>query len=102
MSFHYSLLVAPPKNTTLSIFPSSVVKQGESVTISCTSADVPAVHITLRKKIGDVITTLETEDGKYTIDKAQLKDAGIYECISINKLGKQSQHIVLDVKGKLK
>uniref|UniRef100_A0A8C3BYJ5 Ig-like domain-containing protein n=1 Tax=Cairina moschata TaxID=8855 RepID=A0A8C3BYJ5_CAIMO len=89
---------APPKNTTLSIFPSSVVKQGESVTISCTSADVPAVQITLRKKIGDVITTLETEDGKYTIDKAQLKDAGIYECISINKLGKQSQHIVLDVK----
>uniref|UniRef100_A0A8B9TYQ7 Ig-like domain-containing protein n=1 Tax=Anas zonorhyncha TaxID=75864 RepID=A0A8B9TYQ7_9AVES len=80
---------APPKNTTLSIFPSSVVKQGESVTISCTSADVPAVQITLRKKIGDVITTLETEDGKYTIDKAQLKDAGIYECISINKLGKQ-------------
>ncbi|XP_040422242.1 vascular cell adhesion protein 1 isoform X1 [Cygnus olor] len=92
------VIQAPPKNTTLSIFPSSVVKQGESVTISCTSADVPAVQITLRKKIGDVITTLETEDGKYTIDKAQLKDAGIYECISINKLGKQSQHIVLDVK----
>uniref|UniRef100_A0A8B9DG49 Ig-like domain-containing protein n=1 Tax=Anser cygnoides TaxID=8845 RepID=A0A8B9DG49_ANSCY len=47
------VIQAPPKNTTLSIFPSSVVKQGESVTISCTSADVPAVQITLRKKIGD-------------------------------------------------
>ncbi|NXK45648.1 VCAM1 protein, partial [Chauna torquata] len=92
------VIQAPPKNTTLSVFPSSAVKQGESVTISCTSADVPAVQITLRKKIGDVITTLETEDGKYTIDRAQLKDAGIYECISINKLGEQSQHVVLDVK----
>ncbi|KAM9186959.1 vascular cell adhesion protein 1 isoform 2-T2 [Mergus octosetaceus] len=75
-----------------------VTNKTEKATVDIFIQDVPAVQITLRKKIGDVITTLETEDGKYTIDKAQLKDAGIYECISINKLGKQSQHIVLDVK----
>ncbi|NXC49708.1 VCAM1 protein, partial [Penelope pileata] len=92
------VIQAPPKNTTLSVFPSSAVKQGESVTISCTSADVPGIQITLKKKIGDVITALKTENGKYTIEKAQLKDAGIYECTSTNKLGEQSQHIVLDVK----
>ncbi|NXL85829.1 VCAM1 protein, partial [Alectura lathami] len=89
---------APPKNTTLSVFPSRAVKEGESVTISCTSADVPGVQITLRKKIGDVVTTLETKNGKYTIDKAQINDAGLYECISMNELGEQSRHVELDVK----
>ncbi|XP_013816662.1 vascular cell adhesion protein 1 isoform X2 [Apteryx mantelli] len=92
------LVQAPPKNTTLSVFPSNAVKQGESVAISCTSTGVPAVQITLRKKIGDVITALETQGGKYTIGRVQLKDAGTYECVSINELGEESQHIVLDVK----
>ncbi|NXG37374.1 VCAM1 protein, partial [Dromaius novaehollandiae] len=92
------VIQAPPKNTTLSVFPSNAVKQGESVAFSCTSTGVPAVQITLRKKIGDVITTLETQGGKYTIGRVQLKDAGTYECVSINELGEESQHIVLDVK----
>ncbi|XP_068808368.1 vascular cell adhesion protein 1 isoform X1 [Struthio camelus] len=92
------LVQAPPKNTTLLVFPSNVVKQGESVAISCTSTGVPAVQITLRKKVGDVITTLETEGGKYTIDRVQLKDTGTYECVSVNELGEESQYIVLDVK----
>ncbi|NXF54800.1 VCAM1 protein, partial [Oceanites oceanicus] len=74
------VIQAAPKNT-LSVFLSSAVIQGESVTISCTSADVTSVQSTLLKKIGDGITTLETEDDKYTIDRAQLKDAGTYECI---------------------
>ncbi|KFV86879.1 Vascular cell adhesion protein 1, partial [Struthio camelus australis] len=92
------VIQAPPKNTTLLVFPSNVVKQGESVAISCTSTGVPAVQITLRKKVGDVITTLETEGGKYTIDRVQLKDTGTYECVSVNELGEESQYIVLDVK----
>lgn len=50
------------------VFPSSSVKEGESVTISCSATGVPAVQIILEKKIGDVVTTLKTEDGKYTID----------------------------------
>ncbi|NWI99062.1 VCAM1 protein, partial [Crypturellus undulatus] len=92
------VIQAPPKNTTLSVFPSNAVKQGERVAISCTSTGVPAVQITLRKKIDDAITTLETQDGKYTIEKVLLKDAGTYECVSSNELGEESQHIVLDVK----
>ncbi|XP_010212034.1 PREDICTED: vascular cell adhesion protein 1-like [Tinamus guttatus] len=92
------LVQAPPKNTTLSVFPSNAVKQGERVAISCTSTGIPAVQITLRKKTGDEITMLETQDGKYTIERVLLKDAGTYECVSSNELGEESQHIVLDVK----
>ncbi|XP_025893835.1 vascular cell adhesion protein 1 isoform X2 [Nothoprocta perdicaria] len=92
------LVQAPPKNTTLKIFPSNAVKQGERVTISCTSTGVPTVQITLRKKTDGAITTLETQDGKYTLESVLLKDAGIYECVSSNELGEESQHLVLDVK----
>ncbi|KAF1673767.1 VCAM1 protein, partial [Pygoscelis papua] len=74
------VIQAAPKNT-LSVFPSSAVIQGESVTVSCTSADVTSVQSTLSEKIGDGITTLERVDGKYTIGRAQLKDAGTYECV---------------------
>ncbi|XP_072199249.1 vascular cell adhesion protein 1 [Excalfactoria chinensis] len=92
------VIQAPPKNTSLTVFPSNSVREGETVTISCAAARVPAVQIILEKKIGDVITTLETEDGKYTIDKAQLKDAGKYECIFTNKFGNRSLVVELDVK----
>lgn len=78
------------------------MKEGESVTISCTATGVPAVQIILEKKTGGVITTLKTEDGKYTIEKAQLKDAGKYECTFTNKFGKRSLDVELDVKGQLK
>uniref|UniRef100_A0A8C6YZZ7 Vascular cell adhesion molecule 1 n=1 Tax=Nothoprocta perdicaria TaxID=30464 RepID=A0A8C6YZZ7_NOTPE len=95
------LVQAPPKNTTLKIFPSNAVKQGERVTISCTSTGVPTVQITLRKKTDGAITTLETQDGKYTLESVLLKDAGIYECVSSNELGEESQHLVLDVKDQM-
>ncbi|NWX85122.1 VCAM1 protein, partial [Nothoprocta pentlandii] len=92
------VIQAPPKNTTLIIFPSNAVKQGERVTISCTSTGVPTVQITLRKKTDGAITTLKTQDGKYTLESVLLKDAGIYECVSSNELGEESQHLELDVK----
>ncbi|OXB66163.1 hypothetical protein ASZ78_012962 [Callipepla squamata] len=92
------VIQAPPKNTALTVFPSSSVKEGESVTISCTAANVPAAQIILEKKIGDVVTTLKTEDGNYTINKAQLKDAGKYKCTFVNKFGNHSLDKELVVK----
>lgn len=61
-------------------FPSSTVIQGESVTISSSSADVTSVRSMQWEKIDDGITTLETVDGKYTIGRVQLRDAETYDC----------------------
>lgn len=42
---------------------------------------------------------LKSIDGAYTIRKAQLQDAGVYECESKNEVGSQLRSITLDVKG---
>ncbi|KAM9003467.1 vascular cell adhesion protein 1 isoform X2 [Sarcophilus harrisii] len=86
----------PPKDTRLTAFPSDSVKEGDSVTISCTSGNVPKSQIILRKKT-------EMEDKKfesdtYVIRAAQLEDAGVYECESKNEGGSEVKSLTLDVK----
>lgn len=100
-SLHSLLFAVPPKDTMLLAFPSDAVKEGDSVTISCTSTGNPAVHIVLKKKMGDVDQVLDSEGGNYTIDRAQMEHAGVYKCESRNELGQQFQNITLNVKGQL-
>lgn len=42
---------------------------------------------------------LKSVDGAYTIRKAQLQDAGVYECESKTEVGSQLRSLTLDVKG---
>ncbi|XP_067394473.1 vascular cell adhesion protein 1 isoform X3 [Emydura macquarii macquarii] len=92
------IVQVPPKDTMLSVFPSDTVREGDSVTFSCTSKGIPAVQVILRKKTGGVDPVLVSENGRYTIYGAQQEDGGVYECESRNELGQQFQNIMLDVK----
>ncbi|XP_037355620.1 vascular cell adhesion protein 1 isoform X2 [Talpa occidentalis] len=89
-----------PKDIQLTVFPSESVKEGDTVTISCTCRNVPKTWIILKKKAETGDTVLKSTDGAYTIHKAQLQDAGVYECESKNEIGLQLRSLTLDVRGK--
>lgn len=88
------------KDIQLTVFPSKSVKEGDTVIISCTCGSVPEIWIILKKKAktGDMV--LKSVNGSYTIRKAQLQDAGVYECESKTEVGSQLRSLTLDVKGK--
>uniref|UniRef100_A0A2K5MV69 Vascular cell adhesion protein 1 n=1 Tax=Cercocebus atys TaxID=9531 RepID=A0A2K5MV69_CERAT len=94
------IIQAIPKDIKLTAFPSESVKEGDTVIISCTCGNVPETWIILKKKAQTGDTVLKSIDGAYTIQKAQLKDAGVYECESKNKVGSQLRSLTLDVQGR--
>ncbi|KAM7054151.1 vascular cell adhesion protein 1 isoform 2-T3 [Molossus nigricans] len=89
-----------PKDMQLIASPSENVKEGDTVIISCTCGNLPKAWIILKKKAETGDTVLKSIEGAYTIHKAQLEDAGVYECESKNELGSLSRRITLDVKGR--
>ncbi|XP_058393148.1 vascular cell adhesion protein 1 [Diceros bicornis minor] len=94
------IIQVAPKDIQLTAFPSESVKEGDTVIISCTCGNVPQTWIILKKKAKTGDTVLKSTDGAYTIHKAQLEDAGVYECESKNEVGLQLRSITLDVKGR--
>nr|AKZ42314.1 vascular cell adhesion protein 1 precursor [Castor fiber] len=95
------IIQVSPKDIQLTAFPSESVKEGDTVIISCTCANVPETWIILKKKAESGDTVLKSIDGAYTIRKAQLEDAGVYECESKNEVGSQLRSLTLDVKGRV-
>ena len=55
--------------------------------------------IILKKKAETGYTVLKSTGGAYTIHRAQLEDAGVYQCESKNEVGSQLRSLTLDVKG---
>nr|KAF6291997.1 vascular cell adhesion molecule 1 [Myotis myotis] len=94
------IIQVAPKDMQLTASPSESVKEGDTVIISCTCGNVPKTWIILKKKAESGDTVLKSIEGAYTIHKAQLEDAGVYECESKNERGLQSRSITLDVKGR--
>ncbi|XP_008582539.1 PREDICTED: vascular cell adhesion protein 1 [Galeopterus variegatus] len=94
------IIQVAPRDIQLRAFPSESVKEGDTVIISCTCGNYPKTWIILKKKAETGDTVLKSTDGAYTIRKAQLEDAGVYECESKNEVGSQSRSLTLDVKGR--
>ncbi|XP_059941671.1 vascular cell adhesion protein 1 isoform X3 [Mesoplodon densirostris] len=94
------IIQVAPKDVRLTAFPSESVKEGDTVIISCTCGNVPQTLIILKKKAESGYIVLKSTDGAYTIHRAQLEDAGVYECESKNEVGLQLRSITLDVKGR--
>ncbi|KFP50252.1 Vascular cell adhesion protein 1, partial [Cathartes aura] len=84
-----------PKNTMISVIPATAVKEGETVTMKCTSSGNPAPVISWKKKA----TTGESEKifkgATLTIQNIKSQDLGLYECEAYNRFGKEEKAVKL-------
>ncbi|XP_048051357.1 B-cell receptor CD22-like [Megalobrama amblycephala] len=82
----------PPENPVISISPSGEIKEGESVTLICSSDSNPPAEIRWFKG-GTYLKFGKT----YSISKISSDDSGEYKCKSINEHGEKYSAVTLNV-----
>ncbi|XDV16369.1 hypothetical protein PO909_016117, partial [Leuciscus waleckii] len=83
----------PPKNVSVSISPSGVIMEGDSVTLNCISDSNPPAEISWFKR-----GTFVGSGRIFNISKISSDDSGEYKCKSINEHGwKYSDAVTLNV-----
>ncbi|XP_052433342.1 B-cell receptor CD22 isoform X1 [Carassius gibelio] len=85
-----------PKNTSVSVLPSSSVLEGSSVTLTCSSEANPAVNYTWSRESEGEMEQLKTGD-TLTFDRIDLKHRGLYYCTAHNQHGTQNSSVMLDI-----
>ncbi|XP_059361359.1 myelin-associated glycoprotein-like [Carassius carassius] len=85
-----------PKNTSVSVLPSSSVLEGSSVTVTCSSEANPAVNYTWSRESEGQMKQLQTGD-TLTFDRIDLKHRGWYYCTAHNQHGTQNSSVMLDI-----
>nr|XP_009936302.1 PREDICTED: vascular cell adhesion protein 1 [Opisthocomus hoazin] len=90
-----------PKNTMISVIPATAVKEGETVTMKCTSSGNPAPVISWKKKTVTGEPEKIFKDATLTIQNIKSQDLGLYECEAYNQFGKEEKAVKLLVEGRL-
>uniref|UniRef100_A0A673H583 Ig-like domain-containing protein n=1 Tax=Sinocyclocheilus rhinocerous TaxID=307959 RepID=A0A673H583_9TELE len=89
-----------PKNTSVSVLPSSSVLEGSSVTLTCSSYANPAVlNYTWSRRSEGQMEQLQTGD-TLTFDRIDQKHRGCYHCTAQNQHGTQNSSVMLDIQCK--
>ncbi|XP_023365678.1 vascular cell adhesion protein 1 isoform X2 [Otolemur garnettii] len=89
-----------PKNTDISVNPSTTLQEGGSVTMTCSSEGEPAPHIFWNKKLDDGKLQLLSGNATLTLIAMRMEDSGIYACEGINLIGKDRKEVELIVQEK--
>ncbi|CAM4462848.1 unnamed protein product [Leuciscus chuanchicus] len=82
----------PPVKPVISISPSGVIVEGDSVTLNCISDSNPPAEISWIKG-----GTIVGSGRIYSISKISSDDSGEYKCKSINKHGEKYSNVTLNV-----
>ncbi|XP_033857101.3 vascular cell adhesion protein 1 [Acipenser ruthenus] len=85
----------PPRNTTVLVYPSTEVLEGQNITISCKTVSYPAPTIVL-KKISNG-TTFCSDNGTFEFYYLTTNDTGLYEINVTNDMGYEVEVIEIHV-----
>uniref|UniRef100_A0A8C1XL73 Ig-like domain-containing protein n=1 Tax=Cyprinus carpio TaxID=7962 RepID=A0A8C1XL73_CYPCA len=85
-----------PKNTAVSVLPSSSVLKGSSVTLICSSDANPAVNYTWSRESEGQLKQLQTGD-TLTFNRTDPTHRGWYHCTAQNQHGSQNSSVMLDI-----
>ncbi|KAM9128946.1 vascular cell adhesion protein 1 isoform 1-T1 [Pangshura tecta] len=88
-----------PRNTTVSVTPSTTVKEGGAVTMTCTSSGNPAPKISWTKHLTSGVSQFLSEDATFTINNVKAEDLGLYQCEGVNQFGREKKtvHLIVQV-----
>ncbi|NXR21436.1 VCAM1 protein, partial [Cinclus mexicanus] len=90
-----------PKNTMITVVPTAALKEGETVTMKCTSSGNPAPVIFWKKKKATGESEKIYKNATLTIWNLKSQDLGLYECEAYNQFGKEEKAVKLYVQGLL-
>ncbi|XP_053247594.1 vascular cell adhesion protein 1 [Podarcis raffonei] len=87
-----------PRNTRIVSVPSSTVKEGDNVTLTCSTYGSPTPKVFWKKQLLNGGSLLILEGATLTIKAVQAEAMGLYECEAVNVAGKESRTVEIIVK----